>query len=158
MQTPTEELRIFALKYVQASEAARITEQLYNSALSVSVDERTNSLIVRGTGPVVEEVEALLQQLDTQEPVTEPASAASATGGDGTGLRVNVPAIWPEPLALDSSTPVRGAHSETFNFSIGVSGQNADELQRQYDALEQRARVYPINCESRSPIPRLARH
>jgi hypothetical protein len=85
----------------------------------------------------LEEVAALLQRLDTQEPVTEPASAASATGGDGTGLRVNVPALGPEPLALDFSVPVSSAQGQTFSFSIGLNGQSADNLQRQYEALEQ---------------------
>jgi hypothetical protein len=148
-QTKTEELRVLALKHVRASEAARIVEHLYNKGLSVAVAERTNSLVVRGTRPVVEEVETLLLRLDTQEPVTEPASAASATGGDGTGLRVNVPALGPEPLAVDFSVPVRG-DGQTFTFFIGFNGQSADDLQRQYEALEQRART--LSDELRKPL------
>jgi membrane-associated protease RseP (regulator of RpoE activity) len=150
-QTPMEELRVLALKHVRATDAVRIVEQMNNKALSVAVAERTNSLIVRGTRPVLEEVAALLQRLDTQEPVTEPASAASATGGDGTGLRVNVPALGPEPLALDFSVPVSSAQGQTFSFSIGLNGQSADNLQRQYEALEQRTRN--LSDELRKPLP-----
>ena len=148
-QTKTEELRVLALNHVRASEAARVVEQMYDKVLSVAVAERTNSLIVRGTRPVVEEVAALLQRLDTQEPVTEPANN-SASGGDGNGIRVNVPALGPEPLAVDFSVPVREA-GQTFSFSIGVSGQNADDLRQQNDALEQRARS--LSGRLREPLP-----
>ncbi len=147
-QTKTEELRVLALKHVRASEAARVVEQMYEKALSVAVAERTNSLIVRGTRPAVEEAAALLERLDRQVPKTEPVN--SSARGDGTGHRVNVPALGPDPLAVDSSVQVRG-DGQAFTFSLGFSGQSADDLQRQYDALEQRAQS--LSDQLRKPLP-----
>jgi hypothetical protein len=152
------EVKVFSLQNIQAKDAGRIIEQLYittpngrdSSAIRLSVDDRSNSLIVRGDSAVIAEVEALLLRLDTKQPVTEPASTASAIG-DGTGLRVNVPAIGPEPLALDFSAPVSSAQGQTFSFFIGFNGQSADNLRRQYDGLEQRARS--LSDQLREPLP-----
>jgi hypothetical protein len=46
--------------------------------------------------------------------------------------------------------PVRG-DGQTFTFSIGFNGQKTDDLQRQYEALEQRART--LSDELRKPLP-----
>jgi hypothetical protein len=160
------EVKVFALQNIQANEAGRIIEQLYittpgghdATAIRLSVDDHNNSLIVRGDSAVIAEVEALLLRLDTKQSEPNPADSSNAIGGDDAGIRVNVPALGPEPLALNFSVPVSSAQGPMFNFSIGVPEQNADDLQRNTKLSNNGPEACPINCESRSPIPRRARH
>ncbi len=153
------ELKVFSLQNIQAKEAGRIIEQLYittpgghdSFAIRLSVDDRNNSLIVRGDSAVIAEVEALVLRLDTKQPETDPGDRSTAIGGAGTGIRVNVPALGPDPLAVDFSMPGGGDKGKTYSFYIGFDGQSAGDLQRQYEALEQRAKN--LSDELRKPLP-----
>lgn len=61
------EVRVFALQYMAANEAAEVTLQLMNpqhSTLKLAPDQRTNSLIASGDPKALQVVEAVLQRLD----------------------------------------------------------------------------------------------
>ena len=63
---------IFMLKYTKAADVAKTIADIYQSksahpgraGFSIGVDERTNSVIVRGTQAQIKEVKALIDQLD----------------------------------------------------------------------------------------------
>lgn len=79
---PDRQLKIFALRYLQASDAASAISQVIGEEASrVAVDERTNSLLVNGEPEVLAVVEAILQNLDVAEsegtPDEKPAAATS---------------------------------------------------------------------------------
>ena len=66
-------IHVVRLKYGQAEQMATILRQLYRKAM-ISVDERTNSLIVQIEGTSLpEELKALIEQLD------QPGEPGSAT-------------------------------------------------------------------------------
>jgi type II secretory pathway component GspD/PulD (secretin) len=65
------EFRVFALKNARASDAAQVLTQLFRgdrSTLSIAMDERTNSLVIRGPADDLAIAEAVLQRLDTAAP------------------------------------------------------------------------------------------
>jgi len=60
-----KEIKVFMLKFADASTALQIIERLYQRPLSrMSVDERTNALIVHGEKSFLNEIETLLLRLD----------------------------------------------------------------------------------------------
>ena len=59
----TNEIRVFKLQYVRSSETGPTLSQLFDDVV-ITGDERTNSLIVRGTPEELEEIETLLKKLD----------------------------------------------------------------------------------------------
>jgi RNA polymerase sigma factor (sigma-70 family) len=65
---PPLQLRVFALRNAKAQEAARTLRDLYREQdakrFNVSVDERSNAVIVRALPNILDEVEALLSKLD----------------------------------------------------------------------------------------------
>jgi hypothetical protein len=60
---PANEIRVFKLQYVRSSETGPTLSQLFDDVV-ITGDERTNSLIVRGTPEELEEIGALLKKLD----------------------------------------------------------------------------------------------
>jgi type II secretory pathway component GspD/PulD (secretin) len=66
------EQRTFRLKYIAASDASRILRELFGdeigrkAATRMSVDERTNTVIVSGGAARLDRVEAILQKIDTE--------------------------------------------------------------------------------------------
>jgi len=75
-ETKTEERKIvvFSIKHTSARSLLKHVEQItgsrYRWGTSVTVDDRTNSLVVIGTSSQIADVEALLQKLDTPVPKT----------------------------------------------------------------------------------------
>ncbi len=60
-----QQLRVFHLRYTNATEAAKSIQQLFNHSFSFAVDERKNALIIRDSPKSMQEIEKLLQVLDT---------------------------------------------------------------------------------------------
>lgn len=68
-------LRVIALRHCDAREVAQVVRQLYDEdGLSTAVEERTNSIILRGEPARLDEVSALLERLDSS--ATPSAGAA----------------------------------------------------------------------------------
>jgi hypothetical protein len=66
--------KVFSLKHAKASDLQQTISQLlepHNSDLRVAVDARTNRVLVHGTREQMEEIEALIQQLDEPSAVKE---------------------------------------------------------------------------------------
>ena len=72
-----KQLRIFSLNNSNATDAAKIIEQLFGSPLvTIAIDERTNALIIRADEARLAEIEAVVQRLDEQPNaiITQPAT------------------------------------------------------------------------------------
>jgi type II secretory pathway component GspD/PulD (secretin) len=80
-QADKVENRIFRLKHVVATDAARILRELFGSrrGLSTAVDERTNSLIISGGKVDLQQIEAILMKIDVE---------GSARAGDAPQVKV----------------------------------------------------------------------
>lgn len=134
---PASVVKVFALKNSHAATVARIVEQLFRPETSAAAEEKTNSLIVRGPDKRIEEIAALLAEI---EAAVRPASggAPAETSPAGHGLKVHVPTLGPTPLATDLN---EGASpSKVFSFHVGVLRESADELRKRSQALEQQSR------------------
>ena len=73
-QDAESEIRVFELRYVQSSETGPLLSQMFDNVV-ITGDERTNSIIVRGGGETMQEIEALLKKLDV--PVAPAAAMPS---------------------------------------------------------------------------------
>ena len=62
---PELQIGVFQLENIDATDAAHIVRQLYGKAINPVVDVRTNSLVCKDAPSVLEEIEALLLQLDS---------------------------------------------------------------------------------------------
>jgi hypothetical protein len=68
---------VFRLKYIKATEAAKVLRDLFNtrgglqSTLGIGVDEGSNSLVVAARQALLDEVEAILSKIDTERPGPE---------------------------------------------------------------------------------------
>lgn len=58
------QLQVYHLKFVQAGGTVDVLQKLFDNALKVSADERTNTLIVSATAEQADTIEALLKLLD----------------------------------------------------------------------------------------------
>ncbi len=67
---PERVLQIFPLKYAKAEEMLQLVKALVQEAgtASVAVDQRTNSLVIRGTPALMKTVAELIAQFDRPEP------------------------------------------------------------------------------------------
>ncbi|MEZ6034665.1 MAG: secretin N-terminal domain-containing protein [Planctomycetaceae bacterium] len=66
VRSSSDQIKIFNLKNSNATDAAQILRQLFND-VTVSLDNRTNALIVRATELQLHEIEAVLLRLDSTE-------------------------------------------------------------------------------------------
>ena len=93
-ETPTvpnadnEQLKIFNLKNSNAKESADIVTVLYSGpSVRITIDERTNAVIVRADESRLSEIEAVLLRLDEQPSTTEAKSATETIQASGFNLR-----------------------------------------------------------------------
>jgi type II secretory pathway component GspD/PulD (secretin) len=76
---PTSDFRVFRLKNAAAADMERILAKLFptggraGAGLRIASDDRTNSVLVSGPREQLDEVEALLNRLDTPEGGKAPA-------------------------------------------------------------------------------------
>lgn len=68
-QATTNQVKVFTLKYAQATDVAEVLKNLYDKGpAKIAADARTNSVVVTGPVAQLEEIEALLQKLDEGGP------------------------------------------------------------------------------------------
>ena len=93
-----EQLKIFHLQHSDANQTAAVIEQLFAGAIvKVAVDTRTNSLIVRSSEPLLQQIEAILLRLDEQP--DQRAPIASSTTGTNANSAIT---IMPDPTSTSN--------------------------------------------------------
>lgn len=146
-------VRVYALKNTRAADAAKIIVQLYNRALAVAVEERTNSLIVRGTDDIAEEIQALLMRLDDAGGATTTSDSPTSPAPDPLdvrGARMTDPDLSPRPQVVDLSVSDSAQQGRVFSFYFGTTGPAPSELRQKYDALERQAQS--LSRDLRTPV------
>ena len=142
-------VKICALKNARAAAAARIIEQLWGKEISVAADEQANSLIVRGNDERIQEIVALLMELDGPVP-TVPTPSGSAlqprSAPSGSKPQTQSPQ-GPVPLAFEFndanrvSSQLNGASQlRGFSFNVATTQESVVELRKRSEALDQQSR------------------
>jgi type IV pilus assembly protein PilQ len=129
------ETRLVPVSYALATDLAPRARELLSSRGSVSVDERTNVMIVRDTAAVLNQVERLIRSLDTQTPqvlvearIVEAASTFTRDVGIQWGGDINFGSAYGNPtgLSFPSSITAAGGASDAMTPTMGLSPtQNA---------------------------------
>ncbi len=124
------ETRLIPVSYAEATELQGRLTPLLSDRGSLSIDERTNTIIARDVGPALDQVEELTRALDTQTPqVLVEARIIEATsnynrdvgiqwGGSGTVSSVTGN---PTGLAFPSSIGVAGGATDPDTPTAGLS-------------------------------------
>jgi type IV pilus assembly protein PilQ len=124
------ETRLMPVSYALASELAPRAREMISARGSVSVDERTNVMIVRDTAGVLNQIERLIRSLDTQTPqvliearIVEATSTFTRDVGIQWGGDINFGQGFGNPtgLAFPSSLGVVGGASDQMTNSAGLS-------------------------------------
>ncbi len=116
------ETRLVPVSYATASELEARVQELLSSRGSVSVDERTNVLIVRDIGDPLDDIEELVRTLDTQTPqVLVEARIVEATS---TYVR-DVGIQWGGDVTMNTLTG--NPTGLIFPANVGVVGGNYDQ-------------------------------
>ena len=115
------ETRLVPVSYATASELQERVQELISTRGSVSVDERTNVLIIRDIGDNLDDIEELVRTLDTQTPqVLVEARIVEATS---TYVR-DVGIQWGGDVTMNSLTG--NPTGLIFPSNVGVTGGNYD--------------------------------
>ena len=115
------ETRLVPVSYATASELQARVQELISTRGSVSVDERTNVLIIRDIGDNLDDIEELVRTLDTQTPqVLVEARIVEATS---TYVR-DVGIQWGGDVTMNSLTG--NPTGLIFPSNVGVTGGNYD--------------------------------
>jgi len=115
------ETRLVPVSYATASELEARVQELLSTRGSVSVDERTNVMIVRDIGDNLDDIEELVRTLDTQTPqVLVEARIVEATS---TYVR-DVGIQWGGDVTMNSLTG--NPTGLIFPSNVGVTGGNYD--------------------------------
>jgi len=138
------ETRLVPVSYATAEELQPRVQELLSDRGNVSVDERTNVLIVRDIVESLDEVEQLVRTLDTQTPqvlvearIVEATSSYVRDVGIQWGGDVSFGSAFGNPTGL------------TFPSSIGVAGGNVDEQTPV-------AGLSPFGLQNPNPAPNFA--
>jgi len=124
------ETRLVPVSYAQASELSPRVQELLTERGSVSVDERTNVMIVRDIGRSLDDVEELVRTLDTQTPqvliegrIVEATSQYSRDVGIQWGGDVTMSSANGNPtgLVFPSNVGINGGASDTNTPTSGLS-------------------------------------
>jgi type IV pilus assembly protein PilQ len=122
MATPLE-TRLVPVSYATASELAERVAELLTDRGTVSVDTRTNMLIVRDIAEQLNEVEELVRSLDTQTPqvlVEARIVEASSQYSRDVGIQ------WGGDATMSSNTG--NPTGLVFPYNVGVAGGNSAGL------------------------------
>ncbi len=115
------ETRLVPVSYAKASDLQARAQELLSERGSVSVDERTNMLIVRDIAENLDDVEALVRTLDTQTPqVLIEARIVEATSQYTRDVGIQ----WGGDVTMGSATG--NPTGLVFPSNIGVAGGNYD--------------------------------
>lgn len=116
------ETRIIPVSYAKAANLAGRVQELITDRGSVSVDERTNVLIVRDISRVLDESEALVRTLDTQTPqvlvearIVEATSQYSRDVGIQWGGNVSFSSLTGNPTGVSFPSNIHVAGGATDN-------------------------------------------
>lgn len=124
------ETRLLPVSYALASELAPRAREMLSSRGTVSVDDRTNVLIVRDTAAVLNQIERLVRSLDTQTPqvliearIVEATSTFTRDIGIQWGGDIGVGQGYGNPtgLAFPSSIGIVGGATDNQTNSAGLS-------------------------------------
>lgn len=115
------ETRLVPVSYATAGELEPRVEELLSDRGSVSVDERTNTLIVRDIADILDDVEELIRTLDTQTPqVLVEARIVEATSQYVRDVGIQ----WGGDVSM--STATGNPTGLIFPANLGVIGGNYD--------------------------------
>jgi type IV pilus assembly protein PilQ len=124
------ETRLIPVSYAQASELQPRADDLLSDRGKLSVDERTNVIIARDTATNLDQVEALIRNLDTQTPqvliegrIVEASSTYAREigiqwGGD---FSASTATANPTGLAFPSTVGVAGGATDSQTPAMGLS-------------------------------------
>lgn len=124
------ETRLVPVSYAQASDLSPRVQELLTSRGTVSVDERTNVMIVRDIAHSLDDVEELVRTLDTQTPqvliegrIVEATSQYSRDVGIQWGGDVTMSSANGNPtgLVFPSNVGINGGASDTNTPTAGLS-------------------------------------
>ncbi|GAB4110027.1 MAG: hypothetical protein OHK0013_45840 [Sandaracinaceae bacterium] len=116
------ETRLVPVSYATAGELEARVQELLSARGSVSVDERTNVLIVRDIGDTLDDIEELVRTLDTQTPqVLVEARIVEATS---TYVR-DVGIQWGGDITMNTLTG--NPTGLIFPANVGLTGGNYDQ-------------------------------
>jgi hypothetical protein len=147
-------LNVYRLQTLAAPTAARILERLFRGEFGdakIVSDDSTNSLIVRASASIHEEIEALLSRLDRSD------GLPGKPQPNEVGPPVNR-AVEPAPIASDGvSGPLKGPHqggegkNQVFSFYYGTAGESVADLRKGFRELD--AKACGIAARLRQPVP-----
>ncbi len=143
-------IKIFALKYVNAVDAARILQQLLGDAPSIAVEERTNELIVRGDAKMLSEIEALLMRLDDAKPANLKIAAQSAASQGGLGRAVDSKASGPTPQDVYAALQKEQRDEQGFNLHVANVDESVGDLRQEFSEYEKSAQQLAKNVRARA--------
>ena len=116
------ETRLVPVSYATAAELEPRVEELLSDRGSVSVDERTNTLIVRDIADILDDVEELIRTLDTQTPqVLVEARLVEATSQYVRDVGIQ----WGGDVTM--STATGNPTGLIFPANLGFTGGNYDQ-------------------------------
>ncbi len=115
------ETRLVPVSYAKASDLQARAQELLSERGSVSVDERTNMLIVRDIAENLDDIEALVRTLDTQTPqVLIEARIVEATSQYTRDVGIQ----WGGDVTMGSATG--NPTGLVFPSNVGIAGGNYD--------------------------------
>jgi hypothetical protein len=155
------ELKVFGLRHTKADTVHSIIQQLLHSNAGVlAVDERTNSLLARGSKQHLEEIEVLVEVLDgpsSKQPDLKNSSPSAATGMGPpvvAGKSGNTPPSAQPPVSAQSVDAAmrwmlqnrqharqdqKGGPTGSVSSSGSTVNETVSELRSQYEIREQQA-------------------
>ncbi|TWT95865.1 Bacterial type II/III secretion system short domain protein [Botrimarina colliarenosi] len=110
--------------------------------MTIGIDERSNSLVVRSSEPLFEEVKKLVEQLDragVERPVSTRVVSLRNTGS--AALKETLVSLLGDKAVLSGDAPTSAANSNQPNQNGGQRGQNNDnnnDSERQRREIQQR--------------------
>ena len=129
--------RIFPLKHADAIDVSRIIVELYGrDTTAVTVDERGNSVIVRGNQNALGAIEELLMAIDSpavSRTEVDKSSGGAASSSTAAGKTFDMSVGFGESVTNLSSL------GDGFSFYYGVAGMDATNLRREAEEKEKQS-------------------
>ena len=151
-----QEVRVFRLKAADADSLAETLTQLFREDIAIAVDDRDNTLMVRGTGFHISEAADLIEQIDVSDAADSNEDHAEATnGGVDEALAAfdrNLQALG----TLDSLLPTSPAMIEELRWIYEsnelLAGETAAELRRLRNSKTDAARRSALGRKLRQQV------
>ncbi|RPI81061.1 MAG: hypothetical protein EHM42_11220, partial [Planctomycetaceae bacterium] len=108
-----ETVRVFTLAHTSSAATARLVQQLYaRQRVAVAEDSRTNTVVLRANPRLLDEIEAVIQKVDSARAATSEISAQRQSGDEG-ALQVKPGAGMSATMALRMREAMNGAGGAT---------------------------------------------